>query len=74
MYSLKKGFEWKESKKVSLNHFDPGFYLCEIKSGKSSENIKTSPLLVRSNTGSSLVVVSPTHTWQAYNSFGGKST
>lgn len=70
-YSLKYGCDWSVTNSLSLEGYSPGLYLIELNSIENKSWV--SPVLVRSKKGNDIVVVSPTNTWQAYNSYGGKS-
>ncbi|MEM1215127.1 MAG: N,N-dimethylformamidase beta subunit family domain-containing protein, partial [Bacteroidota bacterium] len=72
-YSLKQGCLWSPSRAIPTTHLNPGFYLLSLSAQQPAKHQWQSPLLVRSVTGRELVVVCPTHTWQAYNAYGGKS-
>lgn len=72
-YSLRFGHNWDCPYKLSTENYKPGFYLVCLRLSKDSKERFSLPILIRSKKGNEIVVVSPTHTWQAYNEYGGKS-
>ena len=62
---------WQRTATIPTTGWQPGFYLVQISDGTTRRNV---PMVVRSpDTQGKVVVVAGDTTWQAYNSWGGRS-
>lgn len=62
---------WERTATIPTTGWQPGFYLVQISDGTKRRNV---PMVVRSpDTKGKVVVVAGDTTWQAYNSWGGRS-
>jgi len=72
MFSPIKGFEWTPSLNLSSKNLKPGYYLLELGSKEHSSFFQI-PFVVTSKNINSISFVASTNTWNAYNSYPGKS-
>lgn len=62
---------WPKTSTVATDGWTPGFYFVQVSAGGKKRNV---PLLVRStDTRGKIVLVAGDTTWQAYNTWGGRS-
>ena len=71
-YSPVKGFNWDSPYLLSTKGLKSGYYLFKIKSDKSKEEFNL-PIIITPSRSYKIAVIANTNTWQAYNTFGGRS-
>lgn len=71
-YSPVRGFNWNEPYTISAKDLKSGYYLLKIKSLETSDEYNL-PIIITPSKPYKVAVVANTNTWQAYNTFGGRS-
>ena len=72
-YELQSGHSWKVTHRIPTAGWEPGYYSITLRLNAEDAQEYSVPILLRSATGNQVLVVAPTNTWQAYNTYGGLS-
>jgi len=73
VFDLDTGMGWRETHALGTADLDSGAYLLELETTEGPAASFRVPILVRPRAPPAIAVVLSTHTWDAYNSFGGVS-
>ena len=72
LYHPIKGFNWDISFQLTTESLKSGYYIIEITNNNTNETYQI-PIIVKPKSSDKIVIIASTNTWDAYNSYGGKS-
>ena len=74
-FSRYKGMGWNKTHQLSASDFPAGVYVLEITTGEDEADAESFriPFVVKPEAPPKIALVLSTHTWDAYNAFGGAS-